>query len=38
MRSLLNDIEHDFAASKRARMYAYPDTSLDEIIRECCTA
>jgi transposase len=38
VRSLLNDIEHDFAALKRARMYADPDTSLDEIIREHFTA
>mgnify|MGYP002634164392 CR=1 FL=1 len=34
----LNDIEHDFAALKRARMYAAPGTSIDEIIREYCTA
>jgi len=26
----LNAIEHDFSALKRARMYAKPDTSLDE--------
>ena len=32
----LNDIEHDFSALKRARMYAEPDTSLDEIIRNYC--
>lgn len=32
----LNDIEHDFSALKRARMYANPDKSLDEIIREYC--
>ncbi len=33
----LNDIEHDFSALKRARMYADPNTSLDEIIRSYCT-
>lgn len=33
----LNDIEHDFSALKRARMYAKPDTSVDEIIRAYCT-
>ncbi|UOO13286.1 MULTISPECIES: IS630 family transposase [unclassified Synechocystis] len=32
----LNDIEHDFSALKRARMYAPIDTSLDEIIRSYC--
>ena len=32
----LNDIEHDFSALKRARMYAEPDTSLDDIIRDYC--
>ena len=32
----LNDIEHDFSALKRARMYASADTSLDEIIRAYC--
>lgn len=32
----LNDIEHDFSALKRARMYAPPSTSLDEIIRAYC--
>jgi len=32
----LNDIEHDFSALKRARMYAYSGTSLDEIIRNYC--
>ncbi|HIK10128.1 MAG TPA: transposase, partial [Oscillatoriaceae cyanobacterium M33_DOE_052] len=32
----LNDIEHDFSALKRARMYASPDQSIDEIIREYC--
>jgi transposase len=32
----LNDIEHDFSALKRARMYAKPETSLDEIIRSYC--
>ena len=33
----LNDIEHDFSALKRAKMYASPGTSLDEIIRAYCT-
>ena len=32
----LNDIEHDFGALKRARMYAPSNTSLDEIIRDYC--
>jgi len=32
----LNEIEHDFSALKRARMYAEPGTSLDEIIRNYC--
>jgi transposase len=32
----LNDIEHDFSALKRARMYANPGTFIDEIIREYC--
>jgi putative transposase len=32
----LNDIEHDFSALKRARMYAPPRMSLDEIIRNYC--
>lgn len=34
----LNDIEHDFSALKRARMYAELDTPLDEIIRNYCAA
>lgn len=34
----LNDIEHDFSALKRARMYASPDTSIDQIIRNYCVA
>ncbi len=34
----LNDIEHDFSALKRARMYAKSDTSLDEIICNYCVA
>lgn len=34
----LNDIEHDFGAVKRARMYAKSGTSIDEIIRDYCTA
>ena len=32
----LNDIEHDFSALKRARVYATPNTSIDEIIRNYC--
>ena len=32
----LNDIEHDFSALKRARMYAPVNTSLDEVIRNYC--
>src|SRR4028118_955835 len=32
----LNDIEHDFSALKRARMYSHSATSLDEIIRAYC--
>jgi len=32
----LNDIEHDFSALKRARMYAEQGTSVDEIIRTYC--
>jgi putative transposase len=32
----LNDIEHDFSALKRARMYADADTSLDDIVRAYC--
>jgi len=32
----LNDIEHDFSALKRAKMYAPRGTSLDEIIRNYC--
>lgn len=34
----LNDIEHDFSALKRARMYGTRGTSLDETIRDYCTA
>jgi len=34
----LNNIEHDFGALKRAGMYANPNTSLDEIIRQYRTA
>ena len=34
----LNDIEHDFSALKRARRYANPGTSIDEIIRDYCAA
>lgn len=33
-----NDIEHDFSALKRARMYAAQETSLDEIIRKYCAS
>ena len=32
----LNDIEHDFSALKRARMYSPINTSFDEIIRNYC--
>ena len=32
----LNDIEHNFSALKRARMYSPIKTSLDEIIRNYC--
>ena len=34
----LNDIEHDFSALKRARMYAPSNTPLDEIIRDYCVS
>ncbi len=34
----LNDIEHDFSALKRERMYAPSNKSLDEIIRDYCVA
>lgn len=34
----LNDIEHDFSALKRARMYAPKGTSLDEIIKSYCAS
>ncbi len=34
----LNDIEHNFSALKRARMYASSHKSLDEIIRDYCIA
>ena len=33
-----NDIEHDFSALKRGRMYADSGTSVDEIIRNYCAA
>lgn len=33
----LNDIEHDFSALKRIKMYAPIGTSLDEVIRSYCT-
>ena len=32
----LNDIEHDFSASKRARMYSPINTFLDKVIRNYC--
>ena len=32
----LNDIEDDFSASKRARMYSPINTFLDKIIRNYC--
>jgi putative transposase len=32
----LNDIEHDFGAIKKARMYAKSGTSIDEVIRNYC--
>ena len=32
-----NNIEHDFSALKRARMYAPIGTSLGEIIRDYCS-
>jgi putative transposase len=32
----LNDIEHDFSALKRKRMYEGKNKSLDEIIRDYC--
>ena len=32
----LNDIEHDFSALKRARIYSLINTSIDEIIRNYC--
>ncbi|MBE9196164.1 transposase, partial [Synechocystis sp. LEGE 06083] len=34
----LNDIEHDFSALKRARMYAPPGTSIDKVIQDYCIA
>ena len=34
----LNDIEHDFGALKKKRMYEGKDKSLDEIIRDYCTS
>jgi len=34
----LNDIEHDFSALKRKRMYEGDKKSLDEIIRNYCAA
>ena len=32
----LNDIEHNFSALKRARMYSPINTSIDEILRNYC--
>ncbi|ABG52817.1 putative transposase gene of IS630 family insertion sequence ISY100h [Trichodesmium erythraeum IMS101] len=32
----LNNIEHNFSALKRARIYAHSNTPLDEIIRDYC--
>ena len=32
----LNDIEHDFGAIKKAKMYASLDTSIDKIIKDYC--
>ncbi|NEP40881.1 MAG: IS630 family transposase, partial [Okeania sp. SIO2H7] len=32
----LNNIEHDFSALKRARMYGDSHKSLDEIMRDYC--
>ena len=37
IRAYLNDIEHDFSALKRKRVYASSSTSLDDIIRDYCT-
>ncbi len=34
----LNEIEPDFSALKRARMYAKPGRSIDKIIQDYCTA
>ena len=34
----LKDIEHNFSALKRAKMYATSNTALDEIIRDYCVA
>ncbi len=34
----LNDIEHDFSALKRARIYAPVGTSIDDIIRAYCNS
>ncbi|NJM00151.1 MAG: IS630 family transposase, partial [Synechococcaceae cyanobacterium SM2_3_2] len=33
----LNDIEHDFALLKRARMYADSEKTLDDIVRDYCS-
>lgn len=33
----LNDIEHDFSALKRLRMYTPAGTSIDEVVRLYCT-
>jgi putative transposase len=34
----LNDIEHDFSALKKLRMYAPPGTTIDEVIRNYCAS
>ncbi|MCS6783127.1 MAG: transposase, partial [Gloeomargarita sp. SKYG98] len=34
----LNDIEHDFSALKRLRMYAPAGTTIDEIICKYCAS
>ena len=34
----LNDIEHDFGALKKKRMYEGKDKSIDDIIRDYCAS
>jgi len=34
----LNDIEHNFSALKKLRMYTPPDTIIDEVIRNYCAS